>query len=204
MSIVNRDFKRRINNMENENITEEVVKDETVDTQPEATPTEKTYTESELQKIVQDRVAREKKATEKAVEEAARLAKMNEDEKKQYEFEQLQAKLADFERKEARNQMAKEATKMLAEKGVTINDTLLDLVVKDDAESTKQSVDEFINLLNEQIEIGVQKALSGTAPKQTTSNVGSQMTKEQFRALSYPEKLKIYNTDEELYNALNN
>lgn len=64
-------------------------------------PPVKTYTQEELEKIVKERVAREKKATEEAVEEAKKLAKMNEEEKAKYELEKLQSELAEYKKKEA-------------------------------------------------------------------------------------------------------
>jgi hypothetical protein len=125
---------------------------------------------SQMEKIIKDRVAREKKAAEKAVEEAKRLAKMNEDEKQQYEFEQLQQELADLKRKDAFNGLSKEASKMLAEQNIQADEDLLAFVVKEDAEATKTAVNSFVSLINKKVEDGVKKALSGTAPKVNTGN----------------------------------
>ena len=161
---------------------------EEVDTQTEVeAPQEKTYTESELQKIVKDRIAREKKAAEKAVEEAKKLAKMNEDEKKQYEFEQLQQELAELKRKDAFYGLSREASKMLSDNNITADDDLLAFVVKDDAEATKQAVDAFVALVNGKVADGVKQALSGNAPKVNT-RTGSAVTKESIMAEKDPSK----------------
>ena len=175
---------------------------EQVDTQTEVeTPAEKTYTESELQKIIKDRVAREKKAAEKAIEESARLAKMNEDEKAKYELEKLKEELADLKRKDSRNGLSKEAAKMLSERSITANDDLLALVVKDDAEATKEAVNAFADLIEGLVSDGVKKALAGTPPKVSVGN-NTAMTKEQFNKLPYKERMELFNTNPTLYNQL--
>lgn len=168
---------------------------EQVDTQTEVeTPVEKTYTESELQKIIKDRVAREKKATEKAIQEAEKLAKMNADEKRQYEFEQLQKELAELKQKESRNGLSKEAAKMLSERNISANDDLLALVVRDDAESTKESVSAFADLIEGLVADGVKKALAGTPPKVSVGTNGA-LTKEQFNKLPYKERMALVEKD---------
>lgn len=155
---------------------------EQVDTQTEVeTPQEKTYTETELQKIIKDRISREKKAAEKAVEEASRLAKMNEDEKAKYEMDKLKEELADLKRKDARYSMSAEATKMLSEHNVPIDEHVFEIVVKDTAEETKEWVEWFANYvtgIGEQIS---KKALSGTAPR-VTGKIGLSLTKEGIMA----------------------
>lgn len=147
---------------------------------------------SQMEKIIKDRVAREKKATEKAVEEAKRLAKMNEDEKKEYEFEQLQKELADLKKKDAYYGLSKEASKMLSEHNIDANDDLLAFVVKDDAEATKQAVDSFVTMFNEQVQEGVKKALAGKSPK-VNVNPGKAITKQQILEIKddFERKQKI-------------
>lgn len=147
---------------------------------------------SQMEKIIKDRVAREKKATEKAVEEAKRLAKMNEDEKKEYEFEQLQKELADLKKKDAYYGLSKEASKMLSEHNINANDDLLAFVVKDDAEATKQAVDSFVTMFNEQVQEGVKKALAGKSPK-VNVNPGKAITKQQILEIKddFERKQKI-------------
>ena len=188
---------------------EEVVNTETVEEvgtkeveTPETTKeTEEMIPKSQMEKIIKDRVAREKKATEKAVEEAKRLGKMNEDEKQQYEFEQLRKELDEYKKKDTHYGLAKEASKMLSEHDIQADDELLQFVVKDDAEATKSAVDSFVSMFNKKVEQSVKKALSGTAPKVHT-NKASTMTKEEFTKLSYPEKLEFKRTNEEQYKQL--
>ena len=162
-------------------VVEEVVQGE-VDTQ-EATEQqpEKKYTQEELEQIIKDRVAREKKATEKAVEEASRLAKMNEDEKREFEYEKLQEELAELKRKDAYYGLSREASKMLAEHDIQANDGLLQVLVQDDAEGTQTAVNEFVELFNAELDKAVKKALSGRTPKANLNTSG--LTKESILAI---------------------
>ncbi|WOD61768.1 DUF4355 domain-containing protein [Niallia taxi] len=159
----------------------------------------KTYSEEEVQKMVKDRVAREKKAAEKAIDEAKKLAKMNEDEKAKYELEKLQKKLAEYERKESFYSLSKEASKMLSENAISVDDDLLAFVVKETAEDTQAAVNSFVTLINAKVEEGVKKALKGTSPKVTTNNKA--MTKQEILAeKDTTKRLKLIEENPQLFN----
>lgn len=164
------------NNDSNDNQDNQNQNDQTDD----KNQTAKTYSEEEVQKMVKERVAREKKAAEKAVEEAKKLAQMNEEEKKKYEFEQMQKELEEYKRKDSFNGLSKEASKMLSEHEITADDELLAFVVKDSAEETRVAVNSFVALINTKVEEGVKKALAGKSPKVNTNNKA--LTKEQIRS----------------------
>src|SRR5690625_4225222 len=180
----------------------EEVEQEQVDTQEttEQQP-EKKYTQEELEEIIKARVAREKKAAEKAVEEAAKLAKMNEEEKREFEYQKLQEELAELKRKDAYYGLSREASKMLAENDIQANDDLLQFVVKDDAEGTQTAVNAFVELFNAKVEEGVKKALSGRAPRANV-NANQVVTKEDFNKMGYSERVALKQKDENLYNKL--
>ena len=183
------------------NNTEVVEEVETVDAPEETQPKEETFTKTQLEEIVKQRVAREKKAAEKAVEEAKKLAKMNEDEKAKYELEQLQNELAELKRESTRNGLAKEATKMLSEHDIQVDEDLLAFVDKDTAEDTQTAVNGFVELVNAKVEQGVQKALSGRTPKANV-NANQIVTQEQFNKMGYSERVALKQKDENLYNKL--
>lgn len=157
--------------------------------QDEEEQQEEMIPKSQMEKIIKDRVAREKKATEKAVEEAKKLAKMNEEDKKQYEFEQLQNELADLKKKDAFYGLSKEASKMLSEHDIQADDDLLAFVVKDSAEDTQTSVNSFVSLINKKVAEGVKQALAGKSPKVNTSP-GQVMTKQQINEIKDPFERK--------------
>ena len=187
--------------VKNVEVVEEVVQEE-VDTQETAEQQpEKKYTQEELEEIIKARVAREKKATEKAVEEAAKLAKMNEEEKREFEYQKLQEELAELKRKDAYYGLSREASKMLAEHDIQANDDLLKFVVDDSAEETQSKVNAFVELVNAKVDEGVQKALSGRTPKAHV-NANQVVTQEQFDKMGYSERVALKQKDENLYNKL--
>ena len=182
----------------------EEVEQEQVDTQETTEQQQeevKTYTQDELEEIVKARVAREKKAAEKAVEEASKLAKMNEEEKREFEYQKLQEELAELKRKDAYYGLSREASKMLAEHDIQANDDLLKFVVDDSAEETQSKVNAFVELFNAKVEEGVKKALSGRAPRANV-NANQVVTKEDFNKMGYSERVALKQKDENLYNKL--
>ena len=175
---------------------EEVDTQETTEQQQEEV---KTYTQEELEEIVKARVAREKKAAEKAVEEAAKLAKMNEEEKREFEYQKLQEELAELKRKDAYYGLSREASKMLAEHDIQANDDLLKFVVDDSAEETQSKVNSFVELINAKVEEGVQKALSGRTPKANV-NANQAVTKESILAIKdATERIKAIQANPQLF-----
>lgn len=142
--------------------------------QKQQEPKEETFTKAQMEEIITKRVAREKDAATKKIQEAEKLAKMNADEKQKYEFEQLQAKIAEFEKKDQYYSLSKEANKMLAEHDIQADDELLQLIVKDTADDTNKAVQSFVTLFNAKVEQGVNKALTGKSPRM--NNLGNNAT----------------------------
>lgn len=166
----------------------------------------KTFTQEEVDKIVQKRVGRalrDKEAEiEKAQTEAAKLAKMNTEQKQAYALEQAQKAREEAEAKLHRYEMKSEVQKQIAEKGITtqIPDTILSMVITDKAESTEencQSMVDFLNAFAEDIRTGV---LKGSTPRKN----GEQATvaKNDFDRMTYVEKAKIYEENPELFKQL--
>ncbi|MFE0442737.1 DUF4355 domain-containing protein [Aerococcus sp. NPDC058936] len=151
---------------------------ENAETPDEKETPELKYSDEDVDKIVQKKLAKAKKDKEAAVEEATKLAKMNEDQKAEYDREQLEKELAELRRKDAFYNLSKEASKMLSEHDITADDELLQVVVKDDAEGTKQAVESFVNLFNAKVKEGVKQALAGNSPKYP--NTGKTLTKQQI------------------------
>ena len=184
--------------IKNEEVVEEVEQEE-VDTQESTEQQEEMIPKSQMEQIIKDRVAREKKNAEKQVEEAKRLAKMNEEEKREFEYEKLQEELAELKRKDAYYGLSKEASKMLSEHNIQANDEVLQLVVKDDAEATKESVSAFVELVNAKVEEGVQKALSGRTPKANV-NANQAVTKESIMEIKdATERIKAIQANPQLF-----
>lgn len=100
------------------------------------------------------------------------------------------------------------AENILVSAGLKADDyaTLIDGLVKDTAEETVSFTTGFANLLKSQIEATEKKVKTdllqgmGTPP---AGQGGTTTTKEQFEKMDYTDRLKVYDTNKELYNQLN-
>ncbi|WP_194752401.1 DUF4355 domain-containing protein [Staphylococcus chromogenes] len=150
---------------------------------------EKTFTQAELDDIVEKRVAREKKKAEQkakdAAAEAEKLAKMNREQKADYEREKLEKELERYRKQEARLNMKNEAKKLFKESNIDSSDELLELVTSDTFDQTQENVEAFTTILNEMVETAVKDRLYSGSPKSFT-NGGSAVTRESIEAIEDP------------------
>lgn len=158
------------------------------------------FTQKQLDKIVQDRVERAEKDKEDAINEAKKLAKMTEQQKKDYEYEKMQRENAEYKAKLNRFELGKEATKILAESGITASDEILEIVVRDDAETTSAAVKAFSDLVDKVSDERMKEKLKGTSPKKRT-NVTGAATKESIMAIKDgAERIKAIQENHHLFN----
>ncbi|MGY0267279.1 DUF4355 domain-containing protein [Limosilactobacillus fermentum] len=150
------------------------------DNDPEKQP-EKTFTQDEVNKIISDRLAREKAKQE----EADKLKKMNADEKKDYELEKVKSEADQAKAELAKYRMRDEARNLLAEAGVQITDSDIDLVVTAEAESTKANVKALTDLIKRVQDSTRKDLLKGNTPRNSGS---TSMSKEQIMAVKDPAK----------------
>ncbi|ENJ74907.1 hypothetical protein UGS_01659, partial [Staphylococcus aureus M0334] len=126
--------------------------------------------QKKVDEILERRVAHEKKKAdeyakekaEEAAKEAAKLAKMNKDQKDEYERKQLEKELEQLRSEKQLNEMRSEARKMLSEAEVDSSDEVVNLVVTDTAEQTKLNVEAFSNAVkkavNEAVKINARQS----------------------------------------------
>lgn len=158
------------------------------ETPPDDKPALK-YSDDDVNKIVKQKLARAEKEKAEAVEEAAKLAKMNADEKEKYDREKLENELAEYKKKDAFNSLSKEASKMLSEHNIPVDDEVFEVVVKDTADATKERVEWFSGLVNKLVTEGVKQVLAGKSPKVNTSP-GQTLTKQQINEIKDPFERK--------------
>ena len=101
--------------------------------------------------------------------EAEKLAKMNKDQKNEYEMEKLRKENEELRQREAMNSMRNEARSMFGEKNITATDELLDIVVTTEAESTQKNIDALTNVINNIVKEQVKESLRNGAPKNVKS-----------------------------------
>lgn len=125
----------------------------------------KKYTDAEVNAIIDKKFAKWKAEEQAKIDEAAKLEKLNGDQKKQYELDKANKKAADAEAKVAKFEMTGTARKAAAEAGITVTDDDLVHIVTTEAESTKDNVDWLKDLAGRIREEVKQEYLSGNAPK---------------------------------------
>ena len=188
---------------ENTNVTET----QNVEGQVEETSTPKTYTEEEVQSLLQKEGDRrvtealkkqEKKNAEK-LREAQKLAQMNEQEKFVYQLEQREAAIAAKEKELALMENKNEASKILADKGLSL--ALVDFVVAEDADTMSANIKILEQAFKQSVKAEVEKRMAGSTPRKAVT-VNKTMTKEEFANLPYSELVALKQQDPELYRQL--
>lgn len=191
---------------EEQKTTVEEPKEEQVDTQQEVESTEKTFTQSEVDDLIKKRLAKQEKSFDKRMQEkldeAEKLRQMNETQKAEYEQEKQRAYIAELEAKINRSGLEREASKMLSEGGIVVDDKILGLVVQDTAEATQEAVEGFVALVNALADKKVSEKLKGKTPKKMEDTTAGEITKEQFKKMGVRSRNELLERDPELYHRL--
>ena len=141
----------------------------------ESTPDDKSFTQADIDKAISERLKREKDASEKRIaetlrkerEEWERQSKLSEEQRAEEQRKQMESELSEKERNLALRENRADARELLIERG--IDSTLVDFVVDVDAEKTKDNVNQLEKAYAQAVKAGVDKALAGTTPKDTSS-----------------------------------
>lgn len=142
------------------------------------------YTDADVDEIVSKRLAKWEKQQAAKVEEAAKLAEMNAQQKAEYERDKVQKELDEYKRRDTVNAMVAESRRQLSEQGITVSDDILARLVGETAEETKTSVDAFSTAFTAAVEDAVKKQLAGKAPAAGVAT--KTMTKEEILAIKDP------------------
>ncbi|MDM8222136.1 DUF4355 domain-containing protein [Limosilactobacillus vaginalis] len=173
----------------------------------QSSQSKKTFTQSEVNAMIKKRLDRALKDKDSEIEsaknEATKLAKMNKDQKKDYELKQAQQQAEDARAQLARYQLRDAARKQLVDGGYTPTDADIDLIVTDKAESTQANAKALLDMV-ERIKSSVRNdLLKGTTPKAGGPQVKTP-SESQFDKMSYSERLQLKNDNPELYSQLVN
>ena len=142
------------------------------------------YTDADVDEIVSKRLAKWEKQQAAKVEEAAKLAEMNAQQKAEYERDKVQKELDEYKRRDTVNAMVAESRRQLSEQGIAVSDDILTRLVGETAEETKASVDSFSKAFTAAVEDSVKKQLAGKAPAAGVAT--KTMTKEEILAIKDP------------------
>ena len=189
--------------MNEETQTVETVEEQKVPAEPAPQPQdEKKYTDADVDAIIDKKFAKWKSEQEAKENEAKKLRQMNETQKAEYEQEKQRAYIAELEAKINRSGLEREASKMLSEGGIAVDDKILGLVVKDTAESTQEAVESFVALVNALADKKVSEKLKGKTPKKMEDTTAGEITKEQFKKMGVRSRNELLERDPELYHRL--
>lgn len=147
----------------------------------------KTYTDEDVDKIVKSRLARAEKKWEsekaeienKAKAEGERLAKMNDDQKKQYEAEKKDRELqkykdriAELEAEQLKGELSKSAAQIMKKDyEIVATQDMLDFVVGKDADSTQANIKKLVGIILDDRKAQEEKRAIGRTP-QVYQNTG--------------------------------
>ena len=184
-----------------------VVNNEVQDTEVKVDEVQvKTFTQDEVNEMISKRLQRERKDIEAKIEaerkEAEELAKLSEAEKQKKLFEKQVKEFEETKRAFENERLLNETSKQLASKNLPIE--FAEMLKGNNAEKTFENIQLFETKFNEAVEKVVTERLRGNVPKTTTSLNSPSITKEQFRSMSYMEKMNLYNENKDLFNQLNN
>ena len=114
----------------------------------------------------------------------------------QKQIKEMQAQLDAMKAEKERAELLNANSKKLKEQG--LNTDLAKYINSDD------DISFFKELISNSVQAGIKEKLgnSNYKPPVSTGDVNS-ITKEQFNKMNYTEKLKLYNTNKELYDELN-
>ena len=173
------------------------------------TNTEKTYTQAELDALLQQETDRRvtaalKKQAQKneaKVKEAEKLAQMNEQEKYEYQLQQREQAIAEKERELALAENKNAASKILAEKGLSLS--LVDFVVAEDADTMDANIKLLEQAFNQSVKSEVEKRLASKAPRKNLP-LEKTIERKDFLKMSTIELMELRENNPDLYNSLKN
>ena len=130
------------------------------------------YTDDDLDRILNRKFAEWQKKKDREVDEARRLASMTEEEKTKQKQADMERQLNELLSEKNRSEMMATARSILSERNIHADDALISLIVSEDAESTKKSIDAFANMFQKAVNKAVKDALKGEPPKTGTGKGG--------------------------------
>ena len=148
-----------------------------------------------------DEVAGEEE--EKEDKKKTRLQKRREKLAEERAKEEFRMQKAAFEKERAefeRERLLVQTQKELSTKNVPIE--FAEMLVRDDAESTKEAIDNFANLYTQSVEKGVSNKLKGRPPKTKSTPNNDGLDRASFMKLSLAEQQKMARENPERYKEL--
>ena len=158
------------------------------------------YTDDDLDRILNRKFAEWQKKKDKEVDEARRLASMSEEEKAKQKQADMERQLNELLSERNMSQMMTTARGILSERNIHVDDALISMIVSEDAESTKKSIDAFANMFQAAVNKAVKDALKGEPPKTGTGSGKGGYTKEDIlKVANRAERQRLISENMDLF-----
>lgn len=167
--------------------------------EPPAEPKQPTLTQADFDRAVSKMYENFEQKFSKKQEEAAKLASMNAEEKARYEIEQSKKEVEEMKKSFTLQQNKNECMKILADKSIDVS--LADFVVAEDAETMKKNIDLIDKAFKKSVEDEVNKRLKGSTPKKDIG-MPKEINKETFNKMTIAQQNELFATNKELYEQL--
>lgn len=179
------------------NPTDQVPVDQNSEDKKEDQKPEAKYTDEDMNKLINKKFAEWQEKKEKELTEAKKLAEMNAQERAEHERDEMKRQLETLMKQQSLTEMTKTARAMLTEKEIHVSDDLLSMLVSEDADKTKSTMDSFVELFQGAVKSAVADALKGNTPK---TGATSGVTKEQIMAVKdRAERQRLIRENMELF-----
>lgn len=163
------------------------------------TEPEKKYTDEDIDKIINKKFAEWQKKQQKAVDEAAKLAGMNAQEKAEHERDELQKQLDAYKRKDTLSEMAKTVRAYAEAEQVSIPEEVVSILTTDDADATDANVKAYTKAFKAAVQAEVKAQLTRAKVPSASSGTGA-LTRADIEKIADPiARQKAIKENIELY-----
>lgn len=147
------------------------------------------YSDADIDKIVNEKFAKWQEKKDREISEAKKLAEMDAQQKAEFERDTLQKELEELREAKSRSEMLDTARTMLADKKLTVDTKILELLVVKDAEKTKENIEAYATSFKTAVDAAVLERIKNPNgnKKGTTS---SPVTKDSIVAVTDVAQMK--------------
>ena len=118
-----------------------------------------------MDKLINRKFAEWQAKKDQEINEAQKLAEMNEQQKSDYKLQKLQKELDEYKNRETLSEMAKTARSILSEHNINIPDELVSVLVTTDADTTSENVKAFAKAFQSAVSQAVDSKISHREPR---------------------------------------
>ena len=118
-----------------------------------------------MDKLINRKFAEWQAKKDQEINEAQKLAEMNEQQKAEYKLDKLQKELDEYKNRETLSEMAKTARAILSEQNINIPDELVSVLVTTDADTTSANVKAFAKAFQSAVSQAVDSKISHREPR---------------------------------------